>query len=250
MQIETRDVELLVGGFPLRVRECAPRRPGRFPGVLLYSEIFQLSGPICRAMERLAGHGFVVAAPEIFHRVEARGAVLPYTDEGRERGLLAASRTSVAEHDAVRDALLEMLARSPRVRPAALGAMGFCIGGHLALRAALDPRVLGTFACYPTGVHSGKLGSDADAGTLRGLGQARGALHIVFGSADPHVPPDGRAAIARALAELGTRLRIDEYDAEHAFMRDEGARYDAEASDSVWRDAVAFFRRTLGAAST
>ena len=67
----------------------------------------------------------------------------------------------------------------------------------------------------------------------------------MFGDADPHVPAAGREQIAKALAPLGPRLRIETYAAEHAFMRDEGARYDAEACDAVWRDAVAFFQRVF-----
>lgn len=245
VKILIEERELGVDSSPMRVRVCAPRAEGRFPGVLLYSEIFQLTGPICRAMERLAGHGFVVAAPEIFHRVEPRGAVIAYDDAGRERGLSAAGRTRASEHDRDRNAVLDWLQRDPRVDPTRLASMGFCIGGHLALRAALDARIGAVVACYPTGVHNGKLGLDADAGTLAPLARARAALLIVFGDADPHVPPEGRAAIASALSTLGPRVRIREFPAEHAFMRDEGARYDPQASDEVWRLAIEHLRSTL-----
>lgn len=245
MKILTEERQLSVDSSPLRVRVCAPRAAGRFPGVLLYSEIFQLTGPICRSMERLAGHGFVVAAPEIFHRVEPLGAVIPYDDAGRERGLAAASRTRAVEHDRDRNAVLDWLQQDPRVDPTRLASMGFCIGGHLALRAALDARVGAVVACYPTGVHNGKLGLDADAGTLAPLARTRAALLIVFGDADPHVPPEGRAAIANALSGLGARLNVREFPAEHAFMRDEGARYDPQASDEVWRMAVEHLRGSL-----
>ena len=242
MQIVVREIELVVDGAPMRVRIAAPKAPGRYPGVLFYSEIFQLTGPIRRSMERLAGHGFVVAAPEIFHRVEAAGAVIPYDDAGRDRGLADAKKTSAAEHDRDRIAVLEHLARDPSVDADRLCVMGFCIGGHLALRAALDPRIKACVACYPTGVHNGALGSDADAGTLAALPHVQAALLIVFGSADPHVPPEGRARIAEALAPLGRRLRIEHVPAEHAFMRDEGARYDPAATDAVFADAVSFLR--------
>ena len=124
--------------------------------------------------------------------------------------------------------------------------MGFCIGGHLAIRAALDPRVLATVACYPTGVHSGKLGKDDDAGTLARLGEIRGELLAVFGEQDPHVPPEGRKTVAEALARAGVRHRVSIVQGEHAFMRDEGARFDPATADAVWADAVATFRRVLG----
>ncbi len=245
MKIVSQELELHVDQSPMRVRVCAPRAESVYPGVLLYSEIFQLTGPIRRAMERLAGHGFVVAAPEIFHRVEPVGAVIAYDDAGRERGLAAAKRTHVAEHDRDRCAVLDWLERDPRVDARRLGAMGFCIGGHLALRAALDPRVRAAVACYPTGVHDGKLGANADAGTLSALVDARSRLLLIFGDADPHVPPAGRERIAATLATRGAPVRFHEYPAEHAFMRDEGERFDAAASDAAWRLALEHFAESF-----
>ena len=52
---------------PMRTHLFRPLAPGRHPGVLLYSEIFQVTGPIRRTAALLAGHGFVVAVPEIYH---------------------------------------------------------------------------------------------------------------------------------------------------------------------------------------
>src|SRR5207237_9035153 len=97
MVITTDYVEVEVGGSPMRVLVSAPRAAGEYPGVLCYSDIFQLTGPTVRACARLAGYGFVVAAPEIYHRVEPPGTVIPFDDAGRERGLGDAQKTSAAE---------------------------------------------------------------------------------------------------------------------------------------------------------
>ncbi len=59
---------------------------GRYPGLLLFSEIFQVTGPIRRAAAMLASHGFVVAVPEIYHELEPAGTVLAYDEAGAERG--------------------------------------------------------------------------------------------------------------------------------------------------------------------
>ena len=47
-----------------------PVAEGRYPGLLLYSEIFQLTDPVRRMAAWLAGNGFVVAVPEIYHELE------------------------------------------------------------------------------------------------------------------------------------------------------------------------------------
>jgi carboxymethylenebutenolidase len=245
MQITLKDADIRVGGSLMRLYVAAPKPPGKYPGILLYSEIFQLTGPIRRSVERLAGHGFVVAAPEIYHRIERPGVVIPYDDIGRMWGLEDAGKTSVAEFDADASATLDFLNTHPQVASGKLGAMGFCIGGHLACRAALDPRVLTTVCCYPTGIHNGKLGKDADAGTLKRLKEIKGEMLIVFGESDPHVPAEGRKIFIDGLAAAGVKYTLRMSPGEHAFMRDEGNRYDPAAADAVWAETVALFKKTL-----
>ena len=66
---ETIDIETPTG--PMRTYILRPVAEGRYPGLVLFSEIFQVTGPIRRTAAMLAGHGFVVAVPEIFHELEA-----------------------------------------------------------------------------------------------------------------------------------------------------------------------------------
>lgn len=237
MVVTTEDVRITVPGSakPMRTVVHAPKAEGRYPGILMYSDIFQLTGPQRRVSQRLAGYGFVVATPEIYHRSLPAGTAIPFTDDGRTIGQDNAKATAVADFDADARAVLDWLAKREDVT--ALGAMGFCIGGHLALRAALQPDVRATASFYPTGVHDGKLGADADAGTLARAKEVEGELLLVFGTRDPHIPDTARATIAKAF-----RATIRFYDAEHAFMRDEGPRYDAEATDAAWAEAITFLR--------
>lgn len=250
MIVTSEDIEVLVPGSaaPMRVLVHAPKATAkaveRYPGILMYSDIFQLTGPQLRVSQRLAGYGFVVATPEIYHRIEPARAAIPFTDEGRTRGQKNAAATTTAEFDADARAVLDYLGASARVN-GKLGVMGFCIGGHLALRAALNADVRATACFYPTGIHDGKLGKEGDAGTLARMDEIKGELLLVFGSRDPHVPEAGRRTIDEALRAAGTRFTTNLYDAEHAFMRDEGPRYDAEATDAAWLDAIRFLRAAL-----
>src|ERR1700712_2017217 len=70
----------------MRTHVVRPTAPGRYPGLVLFSEIFQATGPIRRTAALLAGHVFVVAVPEIFHEFEQPGAVLAYDTPGADRG--------------------------------------------------------------------------------------------------------------------------------------------------------------------
>jgi carboxymethylenebutenolidase len=243
MIITTEYADIPMADAPARTFVAQPRAEGKYPGVLCYSDIFQLTGPMLRACARLAGYGFVVAAPEIYHRIEPPGTVLPFDDDGRTRGLADASKTTVAQFDQTARAVLDYLAAHPRVAAGELGCAGFCIGGHLAFRAAFNRDVQATACFYATGLHDGKLGQDADAGSRARAADIRGELLLVWGTRDPHVPEAARARIETALQRAGTKFAVRLYDAEHAFMRDEGPRYDPAATDEAWGEMVNLYRR-------
>jgi carboxymethylenebutenolidase len=77
---------------PMRTYVLYPVAEGRYPGIVLFSEIFQVTGPIRRSAAFLAGHGFVVAVPEIFHELEEPGTVLPY-GQGEQIGVTRTKST-------------------------------------------------------------------------------------------------------------------------------------------------------------
>jgi carboxymethylenebutenolidase len=65
---------------------------------------------------------------------------------------------------------------------------------------------------------------------------------LIFGTSDPHTPEEGRSVIKRGLEEAGVDFRWRLYDAEHAFGRDVGPRYDSEATDAAFAETVAVLR--------
>jgi len=245
MIVTTEYADISTKSTPMRTFVSAPKAEGRYPGIWCYSDIFQLTPPMVRACVRLAGYGFVAAAPEIYHRIEPPRTVIPFDDFGRTRGQQNAANTAVANFDADCRAGLDWLSRHPKVLPGKIGAMGFCIGGHLAFRAALQRDVRAAVCFYGTGIHDGRLGQDADAGSLGRAGEIRGELLMVFGTKDPHVPDEGRQIIQSALQRSRTRYDILLYPAEHAFMRDEGPRYDPEATDLAFAEMIRLFRRVF-----
>lgn len=245
MQISKRNAELRVDDSLMRVYVAAPKPAGHYPGIVFYSDIYQLGGAITRLADRLAGYGYVVAAPEIFHRLESIGTVIEPDDLGRMRGNDAARRTAIAEYDTDARAVIDFLKQDAAVNPDQIGTMGFCIGGHLAFRAAFQPEIKAAACCYPTGIHSGKLGKGT-ADTLQRMGEISGAVLLIFGTRDTHVPEDGRQTIAEALSSAKIAHKTRLYDAEHTFMRDDGYRYDPVAADAAWLEVTNFFKQCFG----
>ena len=110
-----------------------------------------------------------------------------------------------------------------------IGATGMCLGGHLALRCAFDPRILAAVTFFATDIHSRSLGAGGDD-TLKSLHRIQGEILLIFGKKDPHVPPEGRDLIRSAMQEAGLKFSWYEHaQAQHAFVRDEGSkgRFDA-----------------------
>lgn len=241
--MKLREDEVLVAapGYEIRSVVLRPAGDGPRPGVLLYTDIFQLTESTLRTARRLASAGFLVCVPEIYPRGALAGVALEFDDAGKRAGLDGAAATTTAQFDADRAAVLDYLERRPDVTT--LQVAGFCIGGHLAFRAAFDPRVAATVCFYPTGLHNGALGADADAGSLARAADIRGRLMIVFGSQDPHVPAGARAGIVSALYAAGLDdLELHVYrGGEHAFMRDVGPRHDPVLTDLALTEAVSFF---------
>ena len=243
MTITERTVDVTTPTGPMRTYVFAPALARPCPGLIFLSEIFQRTAPIGRMAAFFAGHGFVVAVPEIFHELEPPGTVLAYDKPGTDRGNAHKLGKPIEAFDT------DILATAAWLVDDAsctgrLGAFGVCVGGHLAYRAALSPAVSASMCVYATDVHKASLGKDGSDSLLR-AGEIRGELAMVWGRQDPHVPFEGRTAIRAALEAAGANYTWHELNGQHAFMRDEGQRYDPELTATVNRLSLDLFARTL-----
>ena len=242
--IDNETVDLATPAGPMRTQVFRPAAPGRHPGLIFYSEIFQITGPIRRSAAMLAGHGFVVAVPEVYHELEAPGTVLGYTPEGSERGNAHKVAKPLSGYDDDTRALIGFLQQSPHCS-GRIGTAGMCLGGHLAFRAALEPEIRAAACLYPTDLHKRSLGKGMADDSLERAGEISGELLMIFGRQDPHIPADARAAIYQRLTAAGRSFEWHEFNAAHAFMRDEGHRYNPALAHLCYGMMVELFKRTL-----
>ena len=239
---ETADIPTPTG--PMRTSLFRPAAAGPFPGVVLFSEIFQITAPIRRMAATLAGNGYLVAVPEVYHELEAPGTVLAYDAAGAERGNADKITKAVAAYDSDARAALEFLKSHPACT-GKLGTMGVCLGGHLAFRAAMNPAVSAGVCFYATDIHSRTLGLGKCDDTLDRMGEMTGEMLMAWGRQDPHVPREGRRLIYDAMNDAGVRLQWHEFNGAHAFLRDEGPRYDPALARLAWTLIFELFGRTL-----
>jgi len=88
-----------------RIFIIAPTIPGypkaKFPGVVVFSEIYQVTGPVERFAGQIASQGYVIACPSSFHEFEGPDPI-PYDVEGTDRGNRFKVEKTVAGYDEVR----------------------------------------------------------------------------------------------------------------------------------------------------
>lgn len=229
---------------PMRTYVFRPAGEGKYPGVVLFSEIFQVTGPIRRTAAMIAGHGYVVAVPEVYHELEAAGTALAYDQQGADKGNEHKYAKELSAYDSDGRAVLEYL-KSREDCTGRVGAVGICLGGHLAFRAAMNPDVLGTACFYATDIHSSSLGKGRRDNSLDRAGEIQGELLHIWGRQDPHVPLEGRNRIKARLEEVGTRFQWFEVNGAHAFMRDEGYRYDPALANQCYALLLDLLHRRL-----
>jgi len=186
-----------------------------------------MTGPIRRFATFLAGHGYLVAVPEVYHELEPAGTVLAYDQAGSDKGNYDKYTKELAAYDDDSRSLLRHMATMPECN-GRLGVVGICLGGHLAFRAAINPEVRAAVCFYATDIHSGTLGAGKKDDSLARASDIKGELLHIWGRQDPHVPVEGRRQILARLDEVGANYQWIEVNGAHAFMRDEGYRYDPE----------------------
>ncbi|KXS22531.1 dienelactone hydrolase family protein [Gonapodya prolifera JEL478] len=215
---------------------------GKFAGIVVYSEIYQVTEPIKRFCRTVSGQGYIVAAPEIYHEHEPAGTALPYDNPGTDRGNALKVAKPVTSYDSDAKAAINALVEHPQCT-GAVGVAGICVGGHLAYRACLDSRVRCAALIEPTDIHSGSLGKGGDDSLAKMADVKKSGAELVwiFGHLDNHIPHEGRTTIRTALQKHEIpHTFVELHSVQHAFIRDElsKGRYDpamaAAAMGIVW----------------
>jgi carboxymethylenebutenolidase len=199
---------------------------GKGPGVLVIQEWWGLVGHIKNVADRFAAEGFTALAPDMYHGQTAN------EPDGAGK-LFMALNIGQAEKD-LKGAAAYLGQHSSTTK---LGAVGFCMGGQLALFAAtLNPSIGATVDFY--GVHPNvKPDYSKLAGPVLGL----------FAEKDGFVTPETARQVDADIKKAGKQSEIHIYPGvDHAFFNDENTgAYNKAAADDAWRRTLAFFRTNL-----
>ena len=244
MLVQSHIVDLNTPTGVMRTYVHRPVTIKKVPAVLFYSEIFQQTGPIERAARFLAGHGYAVLVPEVFHELNPIGTILGYDDAGRIKGNADKAAKDVQGYDSDNRAMIDYVQTQDWYN-GSLAAAGFCIGGHLAFRAALQPEVKATACFYATDLHNQNIPNQPNQHSMQRLNDIKGELLLIWGKQDSHIPAEGRVQIHQQLAAANLTFTWHELNGQHAFMRDEGERYDPQLQAMGYQLMFQLFSRVL-----
>jgi carboxymethylenebutenolidase len=199
---------------------------GKGPGILVLQEWWGLVGHIKNVCDRFAAEGFSALAPDLYH-----GKVADEPDGAGK--LFMALNIGEAERD------LAGAARylSGHSSTGKLGAVGFCMGGQLALFAGcLEPNIGAVVDFY--GIHPNvKPDYSRLSGPVLGL----------FAEKDAFVTPQAARDVEAAIKKAGKQVAIHIYPGvDHAFFNDERSDvYDKNSAADAWRRTLSHFRANL-----
>ncbi|MEE9606833.1 MAG: dienelactone hydrolase family protein [Myxococcota bacterium] len=244
MEITTERVEIsLEGGGAMGGYLARPADGRTAPAVVVYMEIFGINSHIREVTDRVAREGYVALAPDYFHR-SGPGVEYGYDDAGFAKGmeLLGALKADEMIADA-RAALAYLRGRSD-VR-GGVGAMGFCIGGHMTYLTACETDVKAVASFYGGGIAAPQ-GPGGAPSTLGRTGKISAEVLCLFGEKDAFIPAEQVDAVRGALEKAKVGHDVVVYPgADHGFFCDQRDAFQREAADDAWRRVKELFARAL-----
>ena len=211
---------------------------GSAPGVLFFMDAYGLRPQIANMVERIAGWGYTVLAPNVFHRHGSVADLVDDRDHAMER-----VRALTPDHLAA-DAPSYLSALRERCADGGIGTTGYCMGARLAVRTATaHPDEVAAVG----GFHGGGLATDDPDSPHLGIPQAR--AEFVFGHADHDrsMPPEAVGRLGDALSAAGLLFINDVYaGAPHGYTMNDTPAYHEESAERHYRVLEALLERTLG----
>lgn len=221
--------------FPTDGESCdgylAIPKSGSGPGVIVIQEWWGLVGHITDVADRFAQAGFVALAPDLYH-----GAIAKEPDHAMK--LLMGLAMDKAALDIAGAA--SYLKNRSEVVGEGIGAIGFCMGGSLALwSATLSPDITSTIAFYP-GMPWPRM-----APHWENYAGKRAAIHCSESDGTSAAP--GIQEALNGIRSGGGEVEAFDYPGtRHAFFNDERIEvYDKDAAAIAWDRVMAFFQKSI-----
>lgn len=205
-----------------------PEGSAKLPGLIVIHEAFGLNDDIKDITQRLADQGYVALAVDLF--------------AGRNRvmcmfRLFGGMMFNSLEHSGIQElkAAMDFLSTQPGVDANRLGAIGFCMGGSLAIAwSCTDDRLKAIAPFYSM--------------NPRPLEAVKRACPVVGSYPGRDITTPAGKKLEEALTEANIPNDIKIYPgAAHSFFN-AGSNHNPQAAEDAWKRVLGFFSQHLGSA--
>lgn len=224
-----------------------PEGAGRWPGVVHLTDIGGIR-PAYRGMaRRLAAKGYAVLLPNVFYRT-GRPPMFDFKPTmGEERTMKRFAELSgpltpeTMERDA--RAYVDFLAAHESVGKGALGVVGYCFTGAMALRtAAACPEKIAAAASF----HGGGLYTNTPASPHLVLPRVQARLYFAHAVQDRSMPQEAIEKLNQALETWGGKYQSEVYEgAYHSWTASDSPVYNAPQAERAFQKLTELFSQTL-----
>ena len=221
---------------------------GKYPGVLMWPDIYGLRPAFRQMARRLAGAGYAVLVPNPFYRTK-RAPTAPENPDFNDpatRNAMMSLAGSVTPAMVVADgtAYVEWLDAQPSVdRKRKMGAMGYCMTGPATLRvAAALPERIGAGASF----HGGGLVTDKPDSPHLLIPKIRAQYLIAIAESDDKRQPEAKTVLREAFAKASVPAEIEVYAGTiHGWCPIDARVYNDEQAEKAWSRMLALFSTAL-----
>jgi carboxymethylenebutenolidase len=202
-----------------------PNVDGQYPAVIMIHEWWGLNENIRDMAEKLASHGYIVFAVDLYN-----GQVATTSDEAREL------RSSFDDSYWIENMNLASSYVQEQYSPEKIGSIGWCFGGGQSLNLALNNENIDA-----TVIYYGQLTTEKEM-----LSKINWPILGIFAELDQGIPPQLVNDFETALNDLEIPNDIHIYpDVNHAFANPSGERYAPDASMDAWQKTIEFLEMNL-----
>ncbi len=202
-----------------------PKDEGQFPGIIMIHEWWGLNDNIKEMAQKLASHGYVVLAVDLYN-----GNVATTSDEARQ---LISSYDSSLGIENMKSATLHL---QENYGVSSLGSIGWCFGGGQSLNLAINNENMDA-----TVIYYGQIQSDQEV-----LSSINWPVLGIFAELDRGIPVQSVNDFESSLNELEIPNEIHVYSGvDHAFANPSGERYAPEESKDAWQKTIQFLNDNL-----
>jgi len=214
-------------------------------GIILYMDAFGPRPALDDMATRLAGEGYLVLVPDLFHRFGAYGpydAKTAFNDDKTRAELMAMiSGTSQAMSQQDTAAFIRTLTEAGASGP--LGTVGYCMGGARALNAAaaFPDRILAAAS-----FHGGHLAGDSADSPARNAAKIKARVYVGVAGVDQSFPPEQSARLAEAFRVAEIDHMIENYvGMRHGWTVPDHGVFDPVGAERHWKRLTTLFAETL-----